>query len=87
MPEMEATKTLRVWEIELSSLRCVSILKHANYFFCEFFGWHLNDIATECEEHLGPAGFCALQLLPVNELKKQTHPDAFRLFRSSSMQI
>ena len=44
----------------------------------QFFGWHLSDIATECEEHLGPAGYCALQLLPVNELKKQNHPDAFR---------
>ena len=84
---MEATKTLLVWEIALSSWRCVSILKHSNYFFRKFFGWHLNDIATECEEHLGPAGYCALQLLPVNELKKQTHPDAFRLFKSSSMRF
>ena len=26
----------------------------------------------KCEEHLGPAGFCAVQVLPVNELKQDT---------------
>ena len=36
----------------------------------EVYGWHHLDLATECEEHLGPAGFCAVQVLPVNELKE-----------------
>ena len=36
----------------------------------ELYGWHYSDLARECEDHLGPAGFCAVQVLPVNELKE-----------------
>ena len=38
----------------------------------EVYGWHHRDLARECEEHLGHAGFCAVQVLPVNELKRET---------------
>ena len=38
----------------------------------ELYGWHYTDIATECEEHFGPAGYCAVQILPPNELKQAT---------------
>ena len=43
----------------------------------------MSDIAQECEEHLGPAGFCAVQLMPVNELKKPTSPDNSRLTKTT----
>ena len=36
----------------------------------ELYGWHYTDIANECEEHLGPAGYCAVQILPANELRQ-----------------
>ena len=34
----------------------------------QFYGWNLSDIATECEEHLGPAGFCAVHLIITHSL-------------------
>ena len=64
--------------LEVLYIHVFYILEALKSCLKKFFGWHLSDIATECEEHLGPAGYCALQLLPVNELKKQNHPDAFR---------
>ena len=35
--------------------------------FVQLFEWHWRDIAQECEEHLGPAGYTALQVSPPNE--------------------
>ena len=38
----------------------------------ELYGWHYTDIATECEEHFGHAGYCSVQILPPNELMQPT---------------
>jgi alpha-amylase len=35
--------------------------------FVQMFEWHWNDIARECEEHLGPAGYTAIQTSPPHE--------------------
>ena len=32
--------------------------------FVHLFEWSWNDIATECEQHLGPKGFAAVQVSP-----------------------
>ncbi len=35
--------------------------------FVQLFEWHWPDIATECEDFLGPAGYAAVQISPPNE--------------------
>jgi alpha-amylase len=35
--------------------------------FVQLFEWHWSDIAAECEQHLGPAGYTAVQVSPPNE--------------------
>ena len=35
--------------------------------FVQLFEWHWPDIATECEDFLGPAGYAAVQVSPPNE--------------------
>ena len=35
--------------------------------FVQLFEWRWQDVATECENHLGPAGYAAVQVSPANE--------------------
>jgi alpha-amylase len=35
--------------------------------FVQLFEWSWPDIARECEDHLGPAGYTAVQVSPPNE--------------------
>lgn len=43
--------------------------------FVQLFEWPWNDVARECENYLGPAGFSAVQVSPPNEhLSLPNHP-------------
>ena len=35
--------------------------------FVHLFEWNWQDVATECEQFLGPKGFAAIQVSPPNE--------------------
>lgn len=42
-------------------------VSHNNFVFVHLFEWRWEDVATECEEYLGPAGFDAVQVSPPQE--------------------
>ena len=49
----------------ISIIFCISDAHaQSNTAFVHLFEWQWNDIASECENHLGPKGYAAVQVSP-----------------------
>ena len=55
---------------------CICQNHHIDYYrqvIVHLFEWQWNDIAAECEDYLGPAGYCGVQVGTLKLFLNVTH--------------